>query len=215
MDKHHLGPCKIKQKTLSQPERIPTMVQQTFTCQPLNNSCTLPSIKIWHLSRWWHYPFLFCKENVPCCDLTRSFHHTCGLGKGHCHTSSYHWVTVPPLAMTLTTNILTPGNCHSCDHYISPVPEQITSISHHSSTCEGFWCGTIHVDHTSGWIFHWVQRTLTASDTIHGKWFFERNPNSLSSPSKCITWTMASLPQKNIFIPLHVPKPMTQFQWSW
>jgi hypothetical protein len=76
--------------------------------------------------------------------------------------------------MVLKEDHLKPGDCISCDHYISPVPGRVISKSGHSSTSHGYVGGTLYVDHASGWIFHQAQRTIAASDTIRGKLILER-----------------------------------------
>eukprot|EP00804_Cyclotella_cryptica_P030778 CCRYP_015040-RA/>CCRYP_015040-RA protein AED:0.35 eAED:0.40 QI:0/0/0/1/0.5/0.33/3/0/442 len=67
-----------------------------------------------------------------------------------------------------------PGDCVSCDHYISLMPGCMVSHSGHSSTCHGYVSGTIWVDHTSQWIFHSPQHSLNAADTLCGKLLLER-----------------------------------------
>jgi hypothetical protein len=76
----------------------------------------------------------------------------------------------PYKEMALKENHLEPGDCVSCDHYISPVPGRVISKSGHSSTSHGYVGGMLYVDHASSWIFHRVQRTIAASDTIVNLW---------------------------------------------
>eukprot|EP00804_Cyclotella_cryptica_P021897 CCRYP_000849-RA/>CCRYP_000849-RA protein AED:0.64 eAED:0.25 QI:0/0/0/0.5/1/1/2/0/599 len=48
-----------------------------------------------------------------------------------------------PRQMVLKEDHVKPGDCVSCDHFISPVPGRITFPSGHSSSRNGFTCGTI------------------------------------------------------------------------
>jgi hypothetical protein len=68
---------------------------------------------------------------------------------------------------------LSPGDCVSCDHYVSPVAGRVVADSGHSSSRDGYVGGTIYVDHASGWMFHHPQKSLRASDTLRGKQQFE------------------------------------------
>ena len=75
--------------------------------------------------------------------------------------------------MILKENHVKPGDCFHCDHFISPVPGCVTSHSGHSSSHNGYTCGTIYVDHWSTFLFIHHQLTTAASDTIHGKMLLE------------------------------------------
>ncbi|KAL7478027.1 hypothetical protein ACHAW6_003813, partial [Cyclotella cf. meneghiniana] len=77
-------------------------------------------------------------------------------------------------SMVLKQDHLHPGDCLSCDHYISPIPGRVVAPSGYSSTRHGYVGGTIYVDHASGWIFHSPQKSLNAADTIRGKLLLER-----------------------------------------
>ena len=81
--------------------------------------------------------------------------------------------SAPPNQMLLKETHVHPGNCVRCDHVISPVPGRVISASGHSSSCNGYTCGTINVDHCSGFLFVNHQLTTTASDTIYGKLLLE------------------------------------------
>eukprot|EP00804_Cyclotella_cryptica_P024840 CCRYP_001779-RA/>CCRYP_001779-RA protein AED:0.06 eAED:0.06 QI:0/0/0/1/0/0/3/0/1231 len=79
-----------------------------------------------------------------------------------------------------------PGDCFSCDHYISPTPGRVVSHSGHSSTRHGFVGGTIWVDHASQWVFHSPQRSLNAADTIRGKLLLEQEAADVGVTIKAI-----------------------------
>eukprot|EP00804_Cyclotella_cryptica_P001538 CCRYP_003742-RB/>CCRYP_003742-RB protein AED:0.39 eAED:0.39 QI:0/0/0/1/0/0/2/0/211 len=76
--------------------------------------------------------------------------------------------------MLLKETHVRPGDCVSCDHFISPVSGRVISASGHSSSRNGYTCGTIYVDHCSGFLLVNHQLTTTASDTICGKLLLER-----------------------------------------
>jgi transposase InsO family protein len=75
--------------------------------------------------------------------------------------------------MVLKEGDTAPGDCISCDHYISPVPGRVIAPSGYSSVRHSYQGGTIYVDHASGWIFHRPQKTLNVNDTICGKLLLE------------------------------------------
>eukprot|EP00804_Cyclotella_cryptica_P021020 CCRYP_019781-RA/>CCRYP_019781-RA protein AED:0.29 eAED:0.09 QI:0/0/0/0.75/0/0.25/4/0/351 len=79
-----------------------------------------------------------------------------------------------------------PGDCFSCDHYISPSPGRVVSHSGHSSTCHGYIGGTIWVDHTSQWIFHSPQDSLNAADTLRGKLLLEHEAADVGATIRSI-----------------------------
>jgi hypothetical protein len=76
--------------------------------------------------------------------------------------------------MVLKEGDLQPGDRISCDHYISPVPGRVVAASGYSSSRHGHTCGTIYVDHASGFVFVRNQKSVSAKDTIRGKLLFER-----------------------------------------
>eukprot|EP00804_Cyclotella_cryptica_P004235 CCRYP_014567-RA/>CCRYP_014567-RA protein AED:0.52 eAED:0.62 QI:0/0/0/1/0/0/2/0/234 len=78
-----------------------------------------------------------------------------------------------PHQMVLKENHVKPGDCFSCDHFISPVPGGVTSHSGHSSSRNSYTCGTIYVDNCSTFLFIYHQLTTAASDTIRGKMLLE------------------------------------------
>ena len=90
------------------------------------------------------------------------------------------------LLSSLKAGHTNPGDCFSCDHYISPTPGRVVSHSGHSSTRHGFMGGTIWVDHASQWIFHSPQHSLNAADTIRGKLLLEREAADVGVTIKAI-----------------------------
>ena len=68
-----------------------------------------------------------------------------------------------------------PGDCISCNHYVSPVPDRVIAELGHSSTKNVYVGGTIYVDHASGFVFHRAQRNLTAAETVASS-FLNRRP---------------------------------------
>ena len=71
--------------------------------------------------------------------------------------------------MILKEDHVDPGDCISCDHFLSPVPGCMMASSGHTSSANGYTCGTIFVDHSSGYTFIHNQRTTLAQETIHSK----------------------------------------------
>jgi transposase InsO family protein len=76
--------------------------------------------------------------------------------------------------MVLKQDHLQPGDCISCDHYLSPVPGRVIADSGYSSSRHGYTCGTIYVDHASGFVFVGHQRTTSAEETIRSKVLVEQ-----------------------------------------
>ena len=76
--------------------------------------------------------------------------------------------------MTLKQDHLNPGDCVSCDHYISPIPGRAIAVSGHSSSAHGYNCGTIYVDHATGFVFVRHQTSTSAQETIRSKMLLER-----------------------------------------
>eukprot|EP00804_Cyclotella_cryptica_P007267 CCRYP_017868-RA/>CCRYP_017868-RA protein AED:0.22 eAED:0.06 QI:0/0/0/1/1/1/2/0/1188 len=87
---------------------------------------------------------------------------------------------------SLKAGHVSPGDCVSCDHYISPTPGRTISHSGHSTTRNGYVGGTIWVDHASKWIFHQPQHSLTSSDTVRGKLLLEREAADVNVKIKSI-----------------------------
>eukprot|EP00804_Cyclotella_cryptica_P012739 CCRYP_019202-RA/>CCRYP_019202-RA protein AED:0.43 eAED:0.27 QI:0/0/0/1/0/0.5/2/0/558 len=113
-------------------------------------------------------PLLPYTYNVPSTACKNLLCAACEISKATCRLPSVcasH--TGPRSHMLLKENHVQPGDCVSCDHFISPVPGRVISSSGHSSSTNGYTCGTIYVDHCSTFIFINHQLTTSASDTIH------------------------------------------------
>ena len=76
--------------------------------------------------------------------------------------------------MLLKQGDVQPGDCISCDHFLSPIKGRTVASSGHSSSAHGVTCGTMYVDHATGWIFVQNQRSVNAEETIRGKLLLER-----------------------------------------
>eukprot|EP00956_Cyclotella_meneghiniana_P036515 scaffold126698_cov40-Cyclotella_meneghiniana.AAC.1 len=119
-------------------------------------------------------PFLPCTYNVPnsvCDGLLCS---ACCISKASRRKPNIRATGKLVKEMTLKEGHLAPGDCISCDHYISPVPGRVISVSGRSSSAHGYTAGTIYVDHSSGWIYHRPQKSTSADETIRGKLLLER-----------------------------------------
>eukprot|EP00804_Cyclotella_cryptica_P029238 CCRYP_011659-RA/>CCRYP_011659-RA protein AED:0.83 eAED:0.83 QI:0/0/0/0.5/1/1/2/0/595 len=94
--------------------------------------------------------------------------------------------SVSPTLSSLKAGHTSPGDCISCDHYISPTPGRVVTHSGHSSTRHGYVGGTIWVDHASQWIFHSPQHSLNAADTLRGKLLLEREAADVGATIRSI-----------------------------
>jgi hypothetical protein len=74
----------------------------------------------------------------------------------------------------LHRNHLRPGQCISCDHFISPSRGRLLDGYGRNTINNGYVGGAIYVDHASGKIFHFPQTDMTAAQTIRGKQMVER-----------------------------------------
>eukprot|EP00804_Cyclotella_cryptica_P006881 CCRYP_020804-RA/>CCRYP_020804-RA protein AED:0.48 eAED:0.37 QI:0/-1/0/1/-1/1/1/0/621 len=120
-------------------------------------------------------PLLPCTYNVPSTACDNLLCAACEISKATRRAPMVRPVhSTASSQMILKENHVQPGDCISCDHFLSPVPGRVISSSGHSSSHNGYTCGTIFVDHCSGFIFAHHQLTTTASDTIRGKLLFER-----------------------------------------
>jgi hypothetical protein len=120
-------------------------------------------------------PMLPCTFNVPAATCDGLLCAACVVSKATRRAPSISSSTKPPpRSMVLKEGDLQPGDCVSCDHYMSPVPSRVIAESGYSSTCHGYTCGTIYVDHASGFMFVRNQKSISAEDTIWGKLLFEQ-----------------------------------------
>eukprot|EP00956_Cyclotella_meneghiniana_P007012 scaffold9457_cov86-Cyclotella_meneghiniana.AAC.2 len=79
----------------------------------------------------------------------------------------------------LKTSHLAPGQCISCDHYVSPTKGRNLDGYGKATASNGYTGGAIYVDHASGKIFHFPQTSLSASETLRGKQSVERAATDL------------------------------------
>ena len=119
-------------------------------------------------------PSLPCTHNVPNAVCNNLICAACAISKATRRKPSIGSTSGPTRKKVLKENDLHPGDCISCDHYVSPVPGRVIAASGHSSTRNGYAGGTIYVDHASGFVFHRPQRNLTAEETIRGKLLLEQ-----------------------------------------
>ena len=125
-------------------------------------------------------PFLPCTYNVPYSVCDNLLCTACCISKASRRKPNIHAAGKIEKEMSLKEGHLSPGDCISCDHYISPVPGRVIATSGHSSSAHGYTAGTIYVDHSSGWIFHRPQKSTTADETIRGKLLLEREASDVN-----------------------------------
>ena len=119
--------------------------------------------------------FLPCKYNVPSCSREGLLCAACETSKATRRSpDSRPTCSHANSEMKLKVEDLQPGDRVSCDHFISPVEGRAVAPSGYSSSRHGYTCGTIYVDHTTGYVFVRCQQTVSATDTIRGKLLFER-----------------------------------------
>eukprot|EP00804_Cyclotella_cryptica_P001528 CCRYP_003749-RA/>CCRYP_003749-RA protein AED:0.13 eAED:-0.00 QI:0/0/0/1/0/0.33/3/0/1355 len=119
-------------------------------------------------------PILPCTYNIPSTSCDHLLCAACEISKATRRAPTIRSSrNQAPRQMVLKEDHVKPGDCVSCDHFISPVPGRITFPSGHSSSRNGFTCGTIYVDHCSTFIYIHHQLTTAASDTIRGKMLLE------------------------------------------
>ena len=70
--------------------------------------------------------------------------------------------------------ILQAGRLHQFRPLHLPIPGRAIANSGHSSSAHGYTCGTLYVDHSSGFMFVRHQTTTAASETIRSKLLLER-----------------------------------------
>lgn len=115
-------------------------------------------------------PILPCSFNVPNAVCHGLLCAACLAAKAKRRSPSVKpTLSKPAPEMLLKRGHLQPGDCISCDHYISPVKGRAIASSGYSSSRHGYDCGTIYVDHASGFIFVNHQTSTSAPDTIRGK----------------------------------------------
>ena len=135
-----------------------------------------------------HGDLLPCKYKPPSLVSDSLLCATCEIAKAKRRRPQLRSSSGPVSAVTssLKAEHTSPGDCFSCDHYISPIPGRIVSHSGHSSTRHGYVGGTIWVDHASQWIFHSPQHSLNAADTLRGKLLLEREAADVGATIRSI-----------------------------
>ena len=116
-----------------------------------------------------------CTFNVPSSSCDGLLCAACEISKASRRSPAIRAPTKgPDKDMVLKENDVQPGDCFSCDHFMSPVKGRVVAASGHSSSSSGYECGTLYVDHSSGWIFVNNQKSTSAEETIRGKLLLER-----------------------------------------
>jgi hypothetical protein len=119
--------------------------------------------------------FLPCTFNVPSASCDGLLCAACATANATRRAPSINGVTSSAgKEMVLKEGHVEPGDCVSCDHFSSPVKGRVMATSGHSSSAHGYTCGTIFVDHCSGYIFVHPQKTNSAEETIRSKLLVER-----------------------------------------
>lgn len=91
-------------------------------------------------------PLLPCTYNVPSTSCDNLLCAACEISKATRCSPTIHSTRIgAPRQMVLKENHANPGECVSCDHFISPVPRRVTSPSGHNSSRHGYTCGTIYL----------------------------------------------------------------------
>ena len=119
---------------------------------------------------------------VTRCDVSKVKCGACLLAKAKRRTpdSTRGYQSKPPdNSMLLKRNHLRPGQCLSCDHYVSPVKGRRVDGYGKRTQLDGYVGGAIYVDHASAKIFHHPQASLSAADTLRGKQIIEQEAHDL------------------------------------
>jgi hypothetical protein len=106
------------------------------------------------------------------------------IAKAKCCAPSVRTTTATSKEMSLKVDDLQPGDCLSCDHYISPIKGHATADSGYGRSQHGYICGTIYVDHASGFIFVQHQTSTSAEETIRGKLLVEHEARDVNGKIK-------------------------------
>jgi hypothetical protein len=130
-------------------------------------------------------PFLPCRTKGPACDTAGIKCMACLCAKAQRRSPHTGHIVHDPdqltrlrqhldgdKTMVLKRGHMSPGDCVSADHYLSPVNGRL--YSSYGRESHGYTCGTLFVDHASGKIFNFPQLSTTAADTIRSKHLLER-----------------------------------------
>ena len=175
------GVCDAKNQNLTAAQKEILMWHTRLShagLSSVHNLCrqrrTVPVDKADDLVQYQSSKCLPCIHKIPndaCCGLLCA---SCLASKSAKRSPINRSTSKPGPKMVLKQNDLSPGDCISCDHYISPVPGRAIANSGYSSSAHGYTCGTIYVDHASGFMFVRHQTTTAASETIRSKLLLER-----------------------------------------
>ena len=120
-------------------------------------------------------PTLPCTFNVPSASCVGLLCAACETSKATRKSPTIRPTSSrAPKEMVLKEGHLDPGDCVSCDHFFSPVAGRIMAESGYSSSRHGHNCGTIYIDHATGFIFAQTQKSVAADETIRGKLLLEK-----------------------------------------
>lgn len=120
-------------------------------------------------------------DAVTRCDVSKVKCAACLLAKAKRRTpdSTQGYKSKNPGDMLLKRNHLRPGQCLSCDHYVSPEKGRRVDGYGKRTKFDGYVGGAIYVDHASAKIFHHPQSSLSAADTLRGKQIIEQEAHDL------------------------------------
>lgn len=131
-------------------------------------------------------PFLPCKHKGAVCDITGLKCLACVCAKSHRrprtnqtrafdtdNLCSFRQKLNGTKENTLKLGHTSPGDCVSCDHYLSPIPGRLYNSFGREQ--QGYACGTLFVDHASGKVFNFPQLSTTAQETVTSKHALERH----------------------------------------
>ena len=121
-----------------------------------------------------------CTFNVPSATCDGLLCAACQTAKAARRSPTIRPTTkAPTKEMVLKQGDLAPGDKVSCDHFISPVKGRVVAPNGYSSSSHGVNCGTLYVDHASGWMFVSNQKSTNAEQTIRGKLLLEREADDV------------------------------------
>ena len=100
---------------------------------------------------------------------------SCILSKQHKRTpGSVLTSPIPDRQDAISQGDLNPGDCVSIDQYKSPTPGRLANTYGKEQESKRYSCGTIFVDHASGFTYVSHQVSTTVGETIQSKRKFER-----------------------------------------
>jgi hypothetical protein len=109
-------------------------------------------------------PFIPMKSCAQVCNTSTLKCAACLLAKASTKLPVNLAPRASPKNHILKQDHLQPGNCISADHYFSPILGRLPHTF--GKERNGYTCGSLFVDHSSGKIFNFPQYSNTASETI-------------------------------------------------